>query len=133
MEYDIRLERDESGPWTGVCDSVNAVTQANTARGALAHLRGAIALAVDADEADVEYGAIEVRLPEAQGASTLLAEVRSSRTELAGLETKTRALTREAVRVFTEAGLPRRDVGEILGLSGQRVTQLLQGTDPAVA
>jgi len=32
---DVRRERDESGPWVGVCDAVGAVVQANAARALL--------------------------------------------------------------------------------------------------
>lgn len=124
-KYNIRLERDESGSWVGVCDAVNAVTQAGTARGALAYLREAIALAVDGGEDEVQYGGIELRSGGVEGMTELLTEVRAVRLLLAEVETRARALTREAARVFTDAGLPRRDVGELLGLSGQRVTQLL--------
>ncbi len=125
MSYDIRLVQDPAGPWTGVCDQVNAVTQARTVRGALSHLRSAIALSVDGDEDDVAYGTVEIVLADGRDATELLDEVREARVRLADLETRTRTLTREAVRVFTDAGLPRRDVGEILGLSGQRITQIL--------
>ncbi len=125
-EYDIRLERDESGPWVGVCDSVNAVTQANTARGVLAYLREAIALAVDGEVDEVEYGRVEVICGGVEGMTEVLSTVRSARRQLAEVEASARVLTRQAVQVFTAAGLPRRDVGELLGLSGQRVTQLLK-------
>jgi hypothetical protein len=61
--FDIRPEQDESGPWTGTCDSVNAATRADTSRDALTHPREAIAPAVDGNEADVECGAVEVVVP----------------------------------------------------------------------
>ena len=42
----------------------------------------------------------------------------------------TLAFLRQAVRGFTDAGLPRRDVGELPGLSDQRVGHLLEAWNP---
>ncbi|MBS1265210.1 MAG: hypothetical protein MAG471_01048 [Acidimicrobiaceae bacterium] len=124
-EYDIKLIRGEGGDWVGRCDAVRGNTQAASARGALDGLRDVIALVEEIEVSAVEFRSMEIDLAGADSASDLLAEVRQARRELAAIEAKSRERTREAVRQFSEAGVTRRDVGALLGLSHQRVAQLL--------
>jgi predicted RNase H-like HicB family nuclease len=60
--------------------------------------------------------------------ATVAHDVSRARTaaELAGA--KAHQQTTEAVRVLTELGLSRRDAAELLGLSHQRVQQLLEAS-----
>ena len=85
--------------------------------------REAIAMMLDIDEAEVGQIEVEVQPPEA--VADLLDELRRSTSiadEAAAAAARAR---REAVRLLSEAGLPMRDIGEILGVSHQRISQIL--------
>jgi|AP95_1055475.scaffolds.fasta_scaffold06933_3 predicted RNase H-like HicB family nuclease len=122
--YDIRLIRDETGIWVGRCEEAHATTQALTIRGALAGIREAISLADDVEEDDIRFRRIDLEFGGFDG-SALLTQALAAREELAAAEARSRDLTRRVVREFSEAGVTRRDVGVLLGISGQRVDQLL--------
>ena len=122
--YDIELTRDDSA-WIGRCHAVNANTQATTARRALSGMREAIAASVDIEVREVEFDRIDVELGNGRDPSSTLAEALAAREELVAAEARSRDLTRRVVREFSEAGVTRRDVGVLLGISGQRVDQLL--------
>ncbi len=127
--YDIRLIRDETGIWVGRCEEAHATTRALTIRGALTGIREAISLADDVEEEDVRFHQVGIEFQGFDG-SALLSETLAVREELAALEQRSRDLTRRVVREFSAAGATRRDVGPLLGLSGQRVDQLLGSWRP---
>ncbi len=122
--YDVTLSRGESGAWVGRCDAVRGNTQAATVRGALDGLRDVIALVDELEPGEVQFGSIEID-DDVQGASEVLAEAVADRRALTDAETTARASTLRAVRGLTDAGITRRDVGALLGISHQRVDQLL--------
>ena len=122
--YDVTLSRGESGAWVGRCDAVRGNTQAATVRGALDGLRDVIALVDEHEPGEIQFRRIEIS-DELLGASEVLAEAVADRRALAKAETTARASTRRAVRGLTDAGITRRDVGALLGISHQRVDQLL--------
>jgi len=123
--YDISLTRGESGDWIGRCDAVRGNTQASTARGALDGLRDVIALVNGLEASNVEFQSVQVGLAETDDATGLLREALQARRRLAKAETESREMTRQVVRTFSDAGVTRRDVGALLGISHQRVEQLL--------
>ena len=57
--------------------------------------------------------------------SSAISEVARSRTAAEQAEARARDVTDEAVRALTEMGLSRRDAAELVGISHQRVQQLL--------
>lgn len=56
----------------------------------------------------------------------MLGQARSARDRLEGLQREASARTRQAVAAFREAGFSYRDMAELLGITHQRVHQIVQ-------
>lgn len=126
--YTARYERDVDGNWLAeLAEEPRIHTWARSLATTRANIREAAELWFDVDELVVidEYptwvsSPLDLALPAREEAERVL--------EAAA------AATREAVRELTEKGLSRRDVADLLGISFQRVQQLVdqaQHTAPA--
>lgn len=121
--YTVRYERDETQWWLASVTGVEGChTQGRTIDQARRRIREALSLFVDdASEADLVD---EIVLP--RNARTLLNRVRSTRRRAEEERAKLQSTTAEAAHLLTEElGVSVRDAGELLGLSHQRVQQLL--------
>jgi len=121
--YEVVLERDESGRWLAHVPAVAGChTHGRTLEQARERIREALGLWVD--DADTAELVEDVRLPEA-----VLAGIRRSRRARGRAEReRARATesTSEAARVLVgDLGLSVRDAATLLGLSHQRVQQLV--------
>jgi predicted RNase H-like HicB family nuclease len=122
--YRVVFERDESGAWTARVPSVRGChTYGRTLDQARRRLREALALWVD--EADAAELVEDVRLP-----ANVKAAVRVSRADRKRAEeqrAKASASTARAARVLVDdVGVGLRDAAELLGISHQRVQQLVR-------
>ena len=120
-----RVKAVRSGEWWAITVPAlrGVFSQAKRLSRVEATVREAIAMMLDIDEAEVGQIEVEVQPPEA--VADLLDELRRSTSiadEAAAAAARAR---REAVRLLSEAGLPMRDIGEILGVSHQRISQIL--------
>ena len=120
-----RVKAVRSGEWWAITVPAlrGVFSQAKRLSRVEATAREAIAMMLDIDEAEVGQIEVEVQPPEA--VADLLDELRRSTSiadEAAAAAARAR---REAVRLLSEAGLPMRDIGEILGVSHQRISQIL--------
>jgi predicted RNase H-like HicB family nuclease len=123
--YRVILERDESGAWIAWVPRVRGChTYGRTLEQARRRVREALGLWIE-DAKTVEL-VEDVRLPaEARDA---IRRSRRARREAEKGRTKAQAATTEAVRALVnELDLGVRDAGELLGLSHQRVQQLVRG------
>ena len=121
--YTIRYEKDETGWWVATVREVRGChTQGRTIEQARRRIREALGLFVDhADKAELID---DVVLP--ANARTLLKRVLSTRKRAEEEAIKLQNTTAEAAQVLTkDLGVSVRDAGELLGLSHQRVHQLL--------
>lgn len=123
--YVAVYERDaEAGTWNvAVKGIVGCQTYGRSLRQAQTRIREALALWLD-----VEPDSLQVR-DQLPAALTAVAEnvARARRNvEVAGAMAQLE--TAEAVRRLTDLGLSRRDTAELLGLSHQRVQQLLEAS-----
>lgn len=123
--YRVILERDESGAWIAWVPRVGGChTYGRTLEQARRRIREALGLWID--DANTAELVEDVRLPaEARDAIR-----RSRRARKAAEEgrVEAQAATREAARALvSELHLGVRDAGELLGLSHQRVQQLVGG------
>ena len=123
-KYRVVIERDESGAWIARVPSVPGChTHGRTLEQARRRIREALALWVDdADTAELD---VHVRLPrgvrEALRRSLADRERAESARAAAGLSTAQAVHT-----LLEELHLSVRDAGELLGLSHQRVQQLVR-------
>jgi len=120
--YTVIYERDERGWWvTSVRGVRGGHTQGRTLEQARQRVREALGLFVkNANTADFVE---QVRLP--QQARRALARGVTARQRADQERAKAAKALQEAVRVLARMGLSRRDTGELLGLSHQRVQQVV--------
>lgn len=125
--YTVRYERDaESGWWTAQIQEVPAaITQGRTINEARRRVREALSVVLDDDKAASKANLVdEVKLPVA--AQRTLERARAARKRLEDETGKAQALTSLAARkLIDDMGLSVRDAGELLGISHQRVQQLM--------
>jgi predicted RNase H-like HicB family nuclease len=122
MTYVVELSRDESGAWISDVPAVPGChTYGRSIHEAIARTREALALWVeDADDAEL--------VPDIKIAADLRAAARSgirARTKADAAQAAARQAVAEAAQRLTNAGLSRRDVATLLGVSHQRIQQLL--------
>jgi predicted RNase H-like HicB family nuclease len=125
--YTVTYERDESGWWVAqVKEASAAITQGRTVAQARTRIREALALVIGDKEAEAAKLVDDVRLPARVKRS--LARVAAARRKAEAAQTASVQATGEAVRILAkDMGLSVRDVGELVGLSHQRVHQLAHG------
>lgn len=125
--YSVTARR-EARFWLLSVPELDIVTQARTLARAEATVRDLISvwLDVDADSFDVD---IQTQLDDEW--TQLLRETRDARSAAeAATETAARTL-RRAVTTLTDAGMSGREVGTLVGVSYQRVQQLLAERTPS--
>jgi predicted RNase H-like HicB family nuclease len=120
------FSRDEDGYWSVVA-KVNpktiAVSDGQTLPKARRRIREALALLLEVEEGSLDI-VDEIDLPSAKASLKALATAREAARKA---EEKLAAAQRKAAQALTEAQLSRRDAGEVLGVTGMRVQQLLEG------
>jgi predicted RNase H-like HicB family nuclease len=125
-KYRVVFERDESGAWIARAPDVRGChTYGRTIDHARRRIREALGLWVD--DAETAELVEEIRLP-----SHLLKAIRESRaarTRADNERAKAQAATAATARVLVkEFNLGLRDAAELLGLSHQRVQQLVRSS-----
>lgn len=120
--YKVRVERDGEGWWVASVPSVRGChTQAKTLAQVRQRIREALSLFVaDAESADIEF---RYALPD--DAMALLSEQKLARTRAERERTMAARTQRRAALRLRKLGLTVRDAGDLMGLSHQRVQQLL--------
>lgn len=98
-------------------------TYGRSLRQAQSRIREALAVWLDQEPSMLT---IRDRFPEPL--ASVADEARRARTAAQRAEAKAQQQTAEAVKALTESGMSRRDAAEILGLSHQRVQQLLDAS-----
>lgn len=127
--YQVIFERDDNDRWFVRClDVQGAHSHGRTLAAARANVREAIALALDLpDESSFDL-LEEVRLPD-PGLQQLVDRARTLRENASSAEEQARIATMEAItQSGSDASLSLRDLADLLGLSHQRVQQLLART-----
>jgi predicted RNase H-like HicB family nuclease len=121
--YTAIFERDESGSWLARISSIRGChTYGRTLEQARTRLREALGLWIDRPEDAVIEETI--RLP-----ADLKAAIQRSRRTRKRAEREhenAQEQTRAAAEALVDEGVSLRDAGELLGLSHQRVQQLVQ-------
>lgn len=123
MKYTVRFERDESGAWIATVPRVPGChTYGRSIDEARRRAREALGLFVpDAGSAEIVD---DVRLP--AGARALLRKVQKAREAARAEHARANRTASDAAKTLAGTlGLSVRDTGQLLGLSHQRVHQLL--------
>lgn len=130
------VERDESGNWIASVPGLRGVhTHARTLASLRRYLQDAIALWLEVGRMDdgernphVDRDGIAVELQVKLPANVRRAAdaARRRRERARSAESEAVAASREAARALVGLGFSRRDAAEVLGLSHQRVDQLLR-------
>jgi predicted RNase H-like HicB family nuclease len=124
VSYQVRIQRDESGAWIArVLDVPGCHTYGRTLRQARTRIREALSLWVtDADTAELDF---DVRL-----SAALRSRVRSAaavRAKAARAHEEAQEGLASAAKELTGTfGLSLRDTADLIGLSHQRVQQLVE-------
>lgn len=123
MSYKVVIERDETGVWLARVPSVPGChTHGRTLEQARRRIREALELWVDdARRAELTF---EIRLPAEINKEIHRARTTRDRSVRAAREASD-AVWRASLDLTQKAGLSLRDVAELLGMSHQRVQQLL--------
>jgi len=124
--YHVDYERDPDGRWVA---SVREVAGCHTQGRTLAQTRERIreALSLYDDDTDRAELRDQVKLP--GPAQRLLAAYAATKQQAEASAAAAAAAAREAVRAIDVLQVSRRDAGELLGLSHQRVQQLVDDAD----
>lgn len=117
----------DSGWWVVTIDGIpNATTQARRLDQIPADVVEVVKLATGEDITP-DVVDVEPQIPRAANSS--LSRARTKRERATAAETEAQAATQAAVTALVAAGLTVRDVGRLLGLSHQRVSQIAAGAD----
>ena len=120
--YEVKLQRDESGAWIATVPGVPGChTYGRSIEQAMSRVREALGLWVD--DADDATLVPDVRVPQVH--RTIAAQGRRARQRADEALDRARVVMREAAQDLTAAGYSRRDAATLLGISHQRVQQLL--------
>lgn len=122
--YTVRYERDENGWWVA---TVKGVPGCHTQGRSIAQARSRISEALEAALPDIKSVALkdDIRLPTRVMKGVLTERERVQR-RLQADQARALAVTKKAVRTLVrDLHLSVRDAGVVLGLSHQRVQQLI--------
>jgi hypothetical protein len=125
--YTSRYERDEHDWWVATVKGVGAQTQGRTVGQAQERIREelSVLLDVEPDQLDLRHG---IQLPSAARKALGVAEKASTRAKQEAMRAD--QATRDAAEVLVKCGMSLRDAGTLLGVSRQRVHQILESTPP---
>jgi hypothetical protein len=122
MKYDITVTR-EGRWWMVEVPALDLLTQARRVSEIETMAREIIAVTRDVKMSDVEVD-ITAFIVDGVDMLTVINDVRAKRDAAEAAERAAGEAMRDAVRALTSHSAPVRDVGELLGVSHQRVSQL---------
>ncbi len=127
--YTARLEREKDGRWTVELEEEPRVhTWGKTVYQALARVREATALWFQIEEDQIELVPWPM-LPKSAGRT--VEQARQAREQARSADRLAVERTRKAAAALTSRGISMRDAAAILGISHQRVHQLLMTDTPS--
>ena len=123
--YSVRYERDEAGWWVATVKGVSAQAQGRTIEQAQERILDALSVLLDMEAAQLDLRH-DIRLPSAARKALGAAAKASTRAKLEAARSD--HATRGAAEALVKCGMSLRDAGTLLGVSRQRVHQILEST-----
>jgi predicted RNase H-like HicB family nuclease len=126
--FTARFELDENSYWSVVAElgpNKSAISDGQTLPKARRRIRQSIALLLDTDE-DAFDVREEINLP--RKAMATLRRYRGAQEKLQADAAEAAEAARSAAQVLAKLGISRRDTGDLLGLSGARIQQVLNNS-----
>jgi predicted RNase H-like HicB family nuclease len=123
--YPARFELDENGYWSVVSDvgpGKTAISDGQTLPKARRRIRQSIALLLEVSEGSFDIRE-DVNLP--RKAMTSLRRYQGAQKKLRQDTEEAAQAERAVAQVLAKLGISRRDAGDLLGLSGARIQQVL--------
>lgn len=122
--YKVTYERDEAGWWVATVHGVPGVhTQGRTIGDARHRIREALALEIGDHAAETAALKDNVKLP--SEVRRILKESIKQKFRAEAQKAKAQKIQVQALRKLQQLHLSRRDVGELMGVSHQRIQQLM--------
>ena len=121
--YLVRYERDENGWWVATVARISAQTQGRTIEQTQERIREALAALLDVEPEGLQLEH-DIRLP--APARKMLGAAKKASTRAATEAERAEHVTRDAARTLVKCGMSLRDAGTLLGVSRQRVHQILE-------
>ncbi len=125
MSTTYRIEAVRSGDWWAITvpELDGVFSQAKRLDQVEANAREAIAMMLDIEPDEV--GDLEVQVTPPATVAELLEALTISVADAEEASERVARIRREAAQALRDEGLPMRDVGELIGISHQRVSQIL--------
>jgi predicted RNase H-like HicB family nuclease len=123
--FAARFELDEDGYWAVVAElgpNKSAISDGQTLPKARRRIRQAIALLLGTDESTFDVRE-EINLP--HKAMAKLRRYQGAQEKLHADAAEAAEAARSAAQVLAKLGISRRDTGDLLGLTGARIQQVL--------
>ncbi|QLQ11160.1 MAG: type II toxin-antitoxin system HicB family antitoxin [Nocardioidaceae bacterium] len=122
--YDITITRE--GKWWMVkIPALDGLTQARRLADAEQMAKEYIAVTLDVPLSTVTLGHVAISVPGTADVESSLAEITALRTQAEEAEATAAKLVRTLASDMATAGVPVRDIGQMLGVSFQRASQLV--------
>lgn len=121
--YAVKYERDADGWWVAEAVGMSAATQGRTIEQARERIREAIAAFQDVETSTIVLGKETMRLSMAERRALSAAERAKAKAKRQSAQAD--QAVRTAARTLTKSGMSLRDAGTLLGLTRQRVHQML--------
>jgi hypothetical protein len=121
--YDVNVTR-EGRWWMVEIPALDGLTQARRLSEVEDMAASYIAVTLDVPLSSVELGRVHIEAGSVD-ASAVAAEISALRTQAVEAEARAGKLMRSTAEAMSHEGVPIRDIGEVLGVSYQRVGQLL--------
>ncbi|WP_240630609.1 HicB family toxin-antitoxin system [Mycolicibacterium sp. GF69] len=127
--YKVEVQRD--GKWWMIhIPDIDGLTQARRLNEVTDMARSLIAISTDTtfEDVDIEVASIRMDSPHFTELLGKAEDIQDRRSQLRQLEEGLRRDSREFAYYLHAEGVPVRDIGELLGVTPQRVSQLLNET-----
>jgi hypothetical protein len=124
--YDVNVTR-EGRWWMVEVPAIDGLTQARRISEVEEMARSLVSITLDVPPSSVKLGRIGIRVQGMKNVTDAVAEVTALRNEAVHADAKAAEVMRKSAQQLAKADVPMRDIGSLLGVSHQRVSQLLTG------